>query len=267
MSVEEIEQIKKQGQLLEQEETKSKQTIHILKEECSTLKANQTEDFVEEELESLVKTKKEHIEVTQKELAKTQHILEQDEINRKQNKQLFDACKVQEKEHKRWKELHSIIGDAKGDNFAKFAQELTFLHLIQLANQRLDKLDSRYKLKLSKRKDKEDVVVIDSYQANAQRSISTLSGGETFLVSLAMALGLSDMASRNVKIESLFIDEGFGTLDEDTLDSALSTLENLQVQSNRTIAIISHVASLKERIQTQIQMTKNSSGFSKINVI
>lgn len=65
----------------------------------------------------------------------------------------------------------------------------------------------------------------------------------------------------------MFIDEGFGTLDEDTLDSALSTLENLQVQSNRTIAIISHVASLKERIQTQIQMTKNSSGFSKINVI
>ena len=75
------------------------------------------------------------------------------------------------------------------------------------------------------------------------------------------------MASRNVKIESLFIDEGFGTLDEDTLDSALSTLENLQVQSNRTIAIISHVTSLKERIQTQIQMSKNSSGFSKINVI
>ena len=92
----------------------------------------------------------------------------------------------------------------------------------------------------------------------------TLSGGETFIVSLALALALSDLASKNVKIESLYIDEGFGSLDPEALDVAISTLEQLQVESNKTIGIISHVDSLKERIETQIQLEKNSSGFSKI---
>ena len=94
----------------------------------------------------------------------------------------------------------------------------------------------------------------------------TLSGGETFLISLALALGLSDLAGRNVQIHSLFIDEGFGSLDENSLDLALSTLENLQ-SSGKTIGIISHVKLLKERIGTQLQVQKQSSGFSTLQVV
>jgi exonuclease SbcC len=105
---------------------------------------------------------------------------------------------------------------------------------------------------------------VDSYQADAVRPMATLSGGESFIVSLALALGLSDLASRKVQINSLFTDEGFGTLDAETLDTAISALENLQTKG-KTIGIISHVDALKERIGTQIQVTKQVRGWSKIN--
>ena len=110
----------------------------------------------------------------------------------------------------------------------------------------------------------DDLIIIDTYLGEERRSVRTLSGGETFIVSLALALALSDLASKNVKIESLYIDEGFGSLDPEALDVAISTLEQLQIESNKTIGIISHIDSLKERIETQIQLEKNSSGFSKI---
>ena len=98
------------------------------------------------------------------------------------------------------------------------------------------------------------------------RSIHTLSGGESFLASLALALGLSDLAGQNTNIQSLFIDEGFGTLDESALDLAISTLENLQSRG-KSIGVISHVPALKERIATQIQVSKRGSGFSEIAVV
>jgi exonuclease SbcC len=95
--------------------------------------------------------------------------------------------------------------------------------------------------------------------------MSTLSGGESFLVSLALALGLSDLASRKVQINSLFIDEGFGTLDAETLDVAITALENLQA-SGKSIGIISHVEALKDRIGTQIQLSREPGGTSKISL-
>ncbi|WP_157830289.1 SbcC/MukB-like Walker B domain-containing protein [Siphonobacter sp. SORGH_AS_0500] len=114
--------------------------------------------------------------------------------------------------------------------------------------------------------DEENLWVLDR-NFDERRAVSTLSGGETFLVSLALALGLSDMVSKNVRIESLFIDEGFGTLDPDTLEIALGTLEKLQAESNRMIGIISHVEALKERITTQIQLRKQASGFSEMEIV
>lgn len=100
-----------------------------------------------------------------------------------------------------------------------------------------------------------------------ERSVKTLSGGETFILSLALALSLSDLASRNVKLDCLFIDEGFGTLDGDTLDVVISTLERLQEESEKTIAIISHVDSLKERINSQIRLIRDSSGLSNLQIV
>ena len=100
-----------------------------------------------------------------------------------------------------------------------------------------------------------------------KRSVKTLSGGETFVISLALALALSDLASSNVQIKSLFIDEGFGTLDPDSLEQVLITLEELQEEGSKMIGVISHVDSLKERITTQLRIIPNGRGFSKIEIV
>jgi exonuclease SbcC len=164
----------------------------------------------------------------------------------------------------KWYLLDRLIGDATGNKYARYAQNLSLKYLITLANRRLCKLTDRYLLVHT---DIEaDLTIQDLYQGNIKRSVKTLSGGESFIVSLALALSLSDMASQNVRLESLFIDEGFGSLDAETLETAIETLERLQSDSNRIIGIISHVDSLKERITTQIKVHKGSGGYSTLEV-
>ena len=107
-----------------------------------------------------------------------------------------------------------------------------------------------------------ELSVVDNYQAGEIRSTKNLSGGESFIVSLALALGLSRLASRNVRVDSLFLDEGFGTLDEETLETALDTLASLQ-QDGKLIGVISHVQALKERIRTQLSVQPVSGGRSR----
>ena len=166
---------------------------------------------------------------------------------------------------KKWVVLNELIGDAKGKHYATFAQNLSFTHLINLANKRLVQLSDRYTFEQTNIES--DLEVIDHWQASVKRSVKTLSGGESFILSLALALGLSDLASHNTPIETLIIDEGFSTLDVESLDYALSTIEKLQSESNKSIGIISHVDSLKERISTQIKVNKQSSGFSTIEIV
>lgn len=164
-----------------------------------------------------------------------------------------------------WYIMEKLIGDASGNKYARYAQNLSLKHLIDLANKRLTKLTDRYQLVHSDIEN--DLTISDLYQGSVNRSVKTLSGGESFIVSLALALSLSDMASQNVKLESLFIDEGFGTLDAETLEIAIGTLEKLQSESDRMIGIISHVDSLKERISTQIKVIKNISGHAAIELV
>lgn len=164
----------------------------------------------------------------------------------------------------KWDLLNKMIGDRNGNKFANFAQGLTLQNLLVFANRRLQNLTDRYLL--NKPVDDGPLTVLDQYQGNIQRSVTTLSGGESFLVSLALALSLSDMASKNVKLESLFIDEGFGTLDQETLEIAMNTLEKLQTESQKTVGVISHVETLKERINVQIKLQKDAMGYSSILV-
>jgi exonuclease SbcC len=128
--------------------------------------------------------------------------------------------------------------------------------LIYLANLQLVDFDGRYELK---RKDNQslDMVVVDRWQGDTERDTRTLSGGESFLVSLALALGLSDLVSQEISIDSLFLDEGFGTLDSDTLDTALDVLDTLNAKG-KMIGVISHVEAMKQRIPLQIKITKQS---------
>ncbi|WP_421851873.1 AAA family ATPase [Marinomonas sp.] len=159
--------------------------------------------------------------------------------------------------------LNHLIGSADGAKFRRFAQSLTLDHLVYLANQHLDILHRRYQL--MRNEDALSLLVVDTWQANASRDTKTLSGGESFLVSLALALALSDLVSHKTSIDSLFLDEGFGTLDSETLESALDALDNLH-SSGKTIGIISHINALKERIPVQIKLTKQSGlGVSRLS--
>lgn len=191
-----------------------------------------------------------------------------DQEIRDRNQEVYKKIDAQEVICTIWRELFKIIGNSK-DAFNVYVQRLTLKHLLDLANVHLYKLNRRYSLKMEedyKPKEELNFNLIDHYQTGQARLVDTSSGGEKFIISLALALGLSDLASKNVKIDSLFIDEGFGTLDKNTLETVISTLETLQSQG-KMIGIISHVENLKERIPTQIQITKKSNGVSVVEML
>ncbi|GKK33417.1 exonuclease subunit SbcC [Klebsiella variicola] len=163
-----------------------------------------------------------------------------------------------------WGYLNSLIGSSTGDRFRKFAQGLTLDNLVWLANQQLNRLHGRYLLQ-RKASEALELEVVDTWQADAVRDTRTLSGGESFLVSLALALALSDLVSHKTRIDSLFLDEGFGTLDSETLDTALDALDALNA-SGKIIGVISHVEAMKERIPVQIKVKKiNGLGYSRLD--
>ena len=173
------------------------------------------------------------------------------------------AIERQEAETRRWQNLHELIGAADGKKYRNYAQSLTFASVIAQANRQLAQLNDRYLLTADPARPLE-LNIIDNYQGGETRSAKNLSGGESFIVSLALALGLAQMSGENMQIDTLFLDEGFGTLDEETLDSALETLAQLRTHGKH-IGIISHVAALTERIATRIQITPQSGGNSAIS--
>jgi exonuclease SbcC len=181
-------------------------------------------------------------------------LLQGDQARRESQQELFAQIAAQHDEHTLWQQLNGLIGSADGAKYRKFAQGLTLDHLIYLANQQLLRLHGRYQL--ARRQGGElELEVIDTWQADAARDTRTLSGGESFLVSLALALALSDLVSHKTSIDSLFLDEGFGTLDGETLEIALDALDNLNA-SGKMIGVISHVEALKERIPIQLRVHK-----------
>ena len=204
------------------------------------------------------------LSLLQQEKGKLNQVLSEDNQLKLKHLEVARQIESQQQEFDRFQKLSALIGSADGKKFSRFAQGLTLARLTELANRHLLRLSDRYSILKSPEKDL-DLQIVDHYQADVARPMSTLSGGESFLVSLALALGLSDLASRKVQINSLFIDEGFGTLDAETLDVAITALENLQA-SGKNIGIISHVEALKERIGTQIQLTKEPGGTSRISL-
>jgi len=160
-----------------------------------------------------------------------------------------------------WVQLNEMIGSADGKKFRNIAQQMTLDVLLGYANHHLTTLARRYRLE--RVSDTLSLMVIDQDMADEMRSVHSLSGGESFLVSLALALGLASLSSHRVKVESLFIDEGFGSLDADALRIAMDALDGLQAQW-RKVGVISHVQEMTERIGTQIRIERLSSGKSRI---
>lgn len=199
-----------------------------------------------------------------RQLGEIEQIIKADQEKHDQQKSLISDIKKQEQCYDDWNTLKSLIGSSNGKRFRVFAQGLTLDYLIHLANRQLEQLHSRYQLN-RKKGEALELEVIDTWQADSLRDTKTLSGGESFLVSLALALALSDLVSHKTHIDSLFLDEGFGTLDRETLDIALDALDNLNA-TGKTIGVISHIDALKERIPVQIEIKKMSGlGLSRLD--
>jgi exonuclease SbcC len=213
-----------------------------------------------EELEQQSEELKEQLEKVRARRAELQHQLREHALALERIRYKEGAIRTQRQECGKWERLHGLIGSADGKKFRNFAQGLTFEMMVKHANVQLGRMSERYLLV----RDTEhplELNVMDNYQGGEVRSTRNLSGGESFIVSLSLALGLSSMASRNIRIDSLFLDEGFGTLDEDTLETALEALAGLH-QEGKLIGVISHVGGLKERIPTRIKVKPQPGGKS-----
>jgi exonuclease SbcC len=246
--------------------TLQKDTLHKLtehkKEEIETIKPKPIAE-VAQKLQEL-QLKIDELQMTIGALSQT---LKRNEEDSKKHQEKIQQLELKKESFKVWVKLQEMIGSADGNKFAKFAQGITLDQLISLANNHLSVLSSRYELQRStEQKQLLEIEVIDSFQGNVIRPVSTLSGGESFIVSLALALGLSELASQKIAIDSLFLDEGFGTLDEDSLETALNALNLLQ-SSGKMVGVISHVEALKERIPLQIKVVPKGDGTSFVEMI
>jgi exonuclease SbcC len=268
LSNEAVDRIRKLKEELGKKLVECETNIKMTKENLQKLLATESvsHDSLEVLIADLEKYKSEWRILTEN-INEQSFRLRENENLEKQFSEKRKAIDKQRKEYKRWENLVNIIGSKTTNKLRAFAQSLTLAHLIALANKHLEKINPRYHLR-KKDKVELDMEIVDKDQADNIRSINTLSGGETFLVSLALALGLSDLATagRQTQIRSLFIDEGFGTLDPDTLADTINTLENLQL-GGKQIGIISHVEELKNRITTQIQVQPKGNGISEIKIV
>jgi len=190
--------------------------------------------------------------------------IETDDENRKLRRAKEKEMKKERDELTVWRRLRELVGSHDGKKFRRYAQTISLDILARFANRHLVRLSDRYVI-CRDEAETLNLQIEDIDQAGARRPMASLSGGESFLVSLALALGLSDLAGRTVRIDSLFIDEGFGSLDSETLETAISALESLR-QSRKTVGVISHVSLLKERIATRIVVEKLPGGCSTVVV-
>ena len=227
---------------------KSAQSLDELLEKLGSISL----ENIDVELEKL----SEHLKHQQITLGKVQQAISHDQQSKVEQQTLLTQIALEQKNLDELSYLNNLIGSADGAKFRKFAQGLTLNHLVYLANEQLNKLDGRYQLQCQQGETL-SLQVLDTWQADSIRDTKTLSGGESFLVSLALALALSDLVSSKTSIDSLFLDEGFGTLDNDTLEIALDALDNLNA-TGKMIGIISHVEALKERIAVQVKVEKQS---------
>ncbi|PRA25789.1 AAA family ATPase [Pseudomonas poae] len=216
-----------------------------------------------EALDSTLAALNQQLSDGEKHIAELRARQSEDQRRQEANRSLALTTAKAYEEWQRWARLEALIGSASGDKFRKIAQAYNLDLLVHHANVQLRQLVRRYRLKRGG--SMLGLLVLDTEMGDELRSVHSLSGGETFLVSLALALGLASMASSTLKIESLFIDEGFGSLDPESLQLAMDALDGLQAQG-RKVAVISHVQEMHERIPVQIQVKRQGNGLSTLEV-
>lgn len=185
-----------------------------------------------------------------------------DDAKRQATAALAGKLGQQQKVCDQWNRLHDLIGSSDGTKFQRYAHGITLRRLLRAANPHLERMSGRYRAVWNAASGELLPSVLDRDQGDVERPVSNLSGGETFMVSLSLALGLAEMASGRLHVDSLFLDEGFGTLDSDTLDTAVGVLEGLHQSHGKMIGVISHIDQMKSRVPARIEVRKQGSGRS-----
>lgn len=233
-------------------------------ETLTTLRLQREALTPKEELATLLEKGKVLLEELEQQLSRFEAQVLQQERGMQRVKQIKQQLEAKEEVANRWAKLNKLIGSADGTKFKVIAQGYTLNLLLMHANHHLSYLSKRYRLEQVS--DTLGLQVVDGEMCDEVRPVYSLSGGESFLVSLALALGLSSLSSNNLKVESLFIDEGFGSLDADSLRTAMEALEQLQLQG-RKIGVISHVQEMSERLSVQVQVHKKVNGKSGVTIV
>lgn len=239
----------------------------VLKERISQLKQHEHVRLSGRDFEELKELKEQSTILFQQatqEKTENELLLQQDENNKKRIGDLLEKINDQAIVVDNWAKLNDVIGSSDGKKFRQVAQEYTLDILLGYANIHLQLLSQRYLLQ--RIPNTLGLQVLDQDMGDEVRTVFSLSGGESFLVSLALALGLASLSSSRMQVESLFIDEGFGSLDPTTLNIAMDALERLHNQG-RKVGVISHVQEMTERIPVQIKVSKHHSGRSQVEVI
>ncbi|WP_046006321.1 AAA family ATPase [Pseudoalteromonas rubra] len=234
-----------------------------LQQELQMLRAEPVTEQSQAQLTERLAQLQQERDGSQAKLISVNALLKQHDDNKAYLAEQYEALEAQQAEYEHWHLLNRLLGDATGKTMRNLAQTQTLRILLQYANHHLCSLSKRYRLTVIGQS--LEIAIIDRDMADEQRSVNTLSGGESFLVSLALALGLASLSSNQVQINSLFIDEGFGTLDPQTLSVALDALDALQSQG-RKVGVISHVAEMTERVATQIKVQKQAGGYSSVTI-
>lgn len=219
----------------------------------------------ESSLEKAIKIIQQECHAINQKIGAINQELKTDQDNKKEKAELLKQVETCKKEYDMWNNLNKFIGSSKGDTFKQIAQSYVLSSLIHAANIYLELLTDRYRLQVVP--GTFIILVEDAYQGYVTRPASTISGGESFLVSLSLALALSDFGGK-LKVNTLFIDEGFGTLSGEPLQNAINTLRQLKIKTGRNVGIISHVEEIKERIPVQIRVNpKQNKSCSDIEII
>lgn len=258
-----VSQLRQQVQLSEKAVEQAKVLLQEREQRLADHQALHNGNLAAEELDSTLATLNQQLAESEKHCAELRARQSEDQRRQDANQAFAEQIAKAYDEWQRWARLNALIGSATGDTFRKIAQAYNLDLLVHHANVQLRQLVRRYRLKRGG--SMLGLLVMDTEMGDELRSVHSLSGGETFLVSLALALGLASMASSTLKIESLFIDEGFGSLDPESLQLAMDALDGLQAQG-RKVAVISHVQEMHERIPVQIQVKRQGNGLSTLEV-
>lgn len=252
----------KDGELsIKAEKNSVEQNMKVLKEGRPDFEDGLTTEKAYEYLQG----RKDEIRDINQQLGQNIQILDNDEANKKRFSEITKKLDEANAELYQWSQLHELFGSHDGKKFRNIAQSYVLEQLLVSANQYLRQFTDRYEMECQP--GSLLILLRDNDAGGVTRPTNTISGGESFLVSLSLALGLSSLSRASFSVDTLFIDEGFGTLDSTYLSCVMDALERLHQMGGKKIGIISHVESLKERITTQIQVSRVNNTLSKVEVV